>query len=384
MSRQPLELAEDVARVAAEEAPESDRSATFPVRTLAALRDTQLLGALVPTEHGGLGASFSDVVDVTMALGRVDMSVALVYAMHSQQALTLIHHAGSELSDEVLPSLAKGDLYLGSITTEPAASATLFEAQSKAGLAHGRVLIDRMAPVVTGGRHADAFLATMRSPGADSPSQVDLLYADRTALELEPRGDWNPLGMRATESGPMMVRGQVPVSNRVGEPGGFAEIAKATFIPAAHIGWAAAWLGAATGALSRVNRHLRAQARSGGGKPLPDLGLARLGSVRTDLDCVHGLLRHTVSVFESGQPRADASFQATVNSVKLVAAERCWRAVNELVELVGLRYGYLLDSELGLERTLRDLRSASLNFADDKLRLATGSLSLMDTGAHLA
>jgi acyl-CoA dehydrogenase len=52
--------------------------------------------------------------------------------------------------------------------------------------------------------------------------------------------------------------------------------------------------------------------------------------------------------------------------------------VEELIELVGLRHGYLRNQPLALERALRDLRSASLNYGNDRLHLANGSLSLLD------
>ena len=373
------DLVDAVCKAADEEADDADEKASFPVGALAALRETRLLGAVVPREYGGFGATMSDVVDVTMRLGRADMSVALIYAMHCQQALTLVCHAGDHLAREVLPALAKGDLYLGSVTTEPGVTASLFVAESQAQAEQGQILVDRMAPIVTGGSHADAYLITMRTPGADSPNQVDLLYAGRNELTAVVKGGWNPLGMRATESVPMAFRGTVPASHRVGEPGRFADIAKATFIPAAHIGWAAAWLGAAAGALSRVTRHLR------GGKQVPsDLALTRLGDIRTELDCVHATLRHVVAEFSPGGPHTSGSFQSLVNSLKTTAAVRCYSAVDAMVDLVGLRHGYLLDSQLRLDRTLRDLRSASLNYANDKLRLANGALTLMDTGTRLA
>jgi len=379
MSAIPDDLIDVVCKAADEEAADADERASFPVGALAALRETRLLGALVPAEHGGPGATMSDVVDVTMRLARADMSVALIYAMHCQQTLTLVHHAGDELAREVLPALARGDLYLGSVTTEPGATASLFVAESRAHAEQGRTLIDRMAPIVTGGTHADGYLITMRTPDAGSPSQVDLLYAGRDELTVEVKGGWNPLGMRATESVPMAFRGAVPASHTVGEPGCFADIAKATFIPAAHTGWAAAWLGAAAGALSRVAKHLR------GGKQAPsELVLARLGDIRTELDCVHAMLRHAVAEFSPGDTSATGSFQALVNSLKITAAVRCYAAVDAMVDLVGLRHGYLLGSPLRLDRTLRDLRSASLNYANDKLRLANGALALMDTGTRLA
>jgi acyl-CoA dehydrogenase len=141
-------------------------------------------------------------------------------------------------------------------------------------------------------------------------------------------GGWDPLGMRATHSVPMRLTGAVPVTQIVGAPGGFRDIVTATFGPLAHLGWAAAWLGAA------------------------------------DL---------------SAPP-----VRMLVNTLKVQAASQCFQAVDQLVEVVGLRHGYLRGSALGLERVFRDLRSASLNYADDRLRLANGVAVLLDPEVRLA
>jgi acyl-CoA dehydrogenase len=53
-------------------------------------------------------------------------------------------------------------------------------------------------------------------------------------------------------------------------------------------------------------------------------------------------------------------------------------AVDDLVQLMGMFHGYLRDSPLALERTLRDLRSAPLNYSNDRLHAADGALVLMD------
>jgi acyl-CoA dehydrogenase len=213
---------------------------------------------------------------------------------------------------------------------------------------------------------------------------VSLVYAARDQLEIETLGGWQPLGMRATQSVPMRLAGQVPADQVVGEHGGFREIVAATFGPLAHIGWSAAWLGAAAGALSRILHHLR----SPQGRKQFDAGsellLTRLARIRGRLDLVNALLRHTVAVFDGRSYIADPSVQLLTNALKIHAAEQCFAAIDEMVELVGLRHGYMQGSPLFVERVFRDLRSASLNYGNDRLYLANGSLTLLDRQVRLA
>jgi acyl-CoA dehydrogenase len=80
----------------------------------------------------------------------------------------------------------------------------------------------------------------------------------------------------------------------------------------------------------------------------------------------------------------DPPTQIHVNTLKVVAAEHCYRAVDRMVQLGGMSTGYLRDSVIPMERQLRDLRSASLNYSDDRLLTATGALSLLDRAVRLA
>lgn len=356
---------EKVVAVTAEHAARADAEAAFPVEALEALRDSGLLALPIV-------GSVRDVVDVTLRLGREDMSVAMIYAMHCQQAFALVRHAPG-LVDRV----RGGRVYLASVTTEKGKGGHLLSSESTVDWVDGSLRIDRDAPIVTGGVHADAFLITVLAPDATSPTQVSLVYADRSQLSsVEVLGGWDPLGMRATHSVPMRLAGVVPAAQVVGTPGGFREIVASTFGPLAHIGWAAAWLGAASGAFSRVLGLIR-EGRSF--DPSSELLLSRVARIRGRLDVVHALLQHTIAADFSAGPG-----QLLVNTLKVQAAEQCYAAVDEMIELVGLRHGYLRSSALGLERVFRDLRSASLNYGNDRLLLTNGSLALLDRQVRLA
>ncbi|CAL9655901.1 acyl-CoA dehydrogenase family protein [Streptomyces sp. Tu 3180] len=372
---------DQVSALAVRHAAHCDERAEFPLAVLDALRP-RLLGLLVPTRHGGPGGTVDDLIDVTMELGRADMSTAMVFAMHCQQVAAVAGHAGPRLAAELLPEIAAGRMYLASVTTEADKGGHLLSARAELGARDGRLEIDRFAPVVTGGMHADGYLITMRSPRARSDGEVSLVFARRDQLEVEQRGTWNPLGMRASHSTALQLTGRVPEDQVVGEHGAFRRIAMNTFGPLAHLGWSAAWLGTASGALSRVVSVLR----GGPGRRRSDLSsellLTRLSTARQRLDTVHAMLRHTAGVVRRAvEEDADLSHprhQLLVNALKLTASEQCHRAVDDLVTALGMRHGYLKDSPTGLERALRDLRSAALNYSNDRLHLADGRLVLLD------
>lgn len=382
ISGQPLWLdLDEVVTVSARHAEETDRTATFPTDALTALRASGALGLLVPVQYGGLGGGCRDMVDITLRLARTDMAVALIFAMHCQQVEAVVRFGSPEARSQMLPAIARGEVYLASVTTEASKGGALLTAESSAPVRDRLVHLDRFAPIVTGGAHADAYLITVLAAGATSPTQVSLVYARRDQLDARVVGGWNPLGMRATHSVPMKLTGAVPESQVIGVPGDFRAIATSVFAPLAHLGWSAAWLGTAAGALARATAQLKSpESRS---RVTSELVLTRLAKIRARLDMVHGMLRHTVDVFTSTPDTSRPSVQLLLNALKCAAAEQCYEAVNEVVDLIGLRHGYMCDSPLFIERALRDLRSASLNFSNDRLYLSSGALALMDPEVRL-
>jgi alkylation response protein AidB-like acyl-CoA dehydrogenase len=203
-------------------------------------------------------------------------------------------------------------------------------------------------------------------------------------VEVTASGEWQPLGMRASHSGALRLRGVVPGHQVVGEHGRFRDVVTATFGPLAHLGWSACWLGTASGALSRVLRLLRDPSARGSLNLDSELLLTRIARARQRLEVVNALLWRAEAVVAREPDLSRPRIQLLLNELKTTAAEECYAAVDELVDAVGLRHGYLRSSPTGLERALRDLRSAALNYSNDRLYLADGKLALLDPEVRFA
>jgi acyl-CoA dehydrogenase len=385
----PLDAVRDVLPVISEHATDVDEHGQFPTAALDALRGTPLMGLLVPREYGGMGGGLADLADVAREIAGACTASAVIWAMHCQQVAAVARHGGERLRAEVLPRIARGEVYIASVTTERGKGGHLLTARAPLeSTVDGRLRLRREAPISTGALHADAFLVTMRAHPEATENDVRLVWADRSDLSITTRGDWNPMGMRGTHSVAVSLDGHVDPRNIVGDD--FRAVALSTFVPAGHIAWASSWLGAAQGALRRTLGLLRHPRDRRQFDLDSDLLVTRLARVRADLDCVEALLERVVATVE-GVVAGGASrelverpaYQLLVNELKVVAAERTHAAVDRLVELVGLRHGYLKSSPTGLERVLRDLRSASLMYANDRLLTANGKLALFDRAARL-
>ncbi|MFG2607167.1 acyl-CoA dehydrogenase family protein [Streptomyces sp. NPDC048514] len=371
-----------------EHAAQVDADAVFPVTPVQALRDSGLLGLLVPVRYGGLGGGLGDLVEVAQDLAGACLSTAMIWAMHCQQSDALVRHAAPELAERLLPRVARGEVYLASVTTEPGKGGHLLRAQAPLTHSGLEVSFARTAPVVTGGRHADGFLITMRE-SADAPeSRVSLVYADRQQLDIVPGAPWDTLGMRGTDSAGLRLHGKVPAWQLVGEPGGFRRIAIESTAPVGHLAWAACWLGSARSALRQLVALCRSPDRPRGLDISSDLVAERLARARMDLEVVAAYLSRVRDEVTAARARGESldrpDVQIHLNTLKVTAAESTFRAVDRMVQLAGLGTGYSRRSALPLERHFRDLRSASLNYSDDRLLTVTGALTLMDRSVRLA
>ncbi|BAJ27507.1 MULTISPECIES: acyl-CoA dehydrogenase family protein [Kitasatospora] len=383
----PVLTARQLFGVLRENAAADDENASFPVASLDALRASGLMGLSVPVEYGGLGGSLADLAAVAQELGRGSLSTALIWAMHCQQVATLAEYAGPALRSRLLPRIARGEVYVASVTSEKGKGGHLTSAAAALGREDGDLLIDRDAPIVTGGAQADGFLITMRDSADASANAVTLVYADREQLETTQRDGWNPMGMRATHSVAMTLRGTVPADQRVGAAGGFAEASAAVFAPAAHIGWSASWLGAVCGVLRDALTTLREPSGRRDFDLRSELVLDRIARIRLDVDAVDAFLAQVVREIEeirrTGGDIGAAPVQLRLNGLKVFASETLMSAADRLMDLLGLRHGYMRGSAIPAERLFRDLKSARLNYSNDRLTTANGTLALFDPEVSL-
>lgn len=384
----PADVARQVLPVLASHATEVDVTARFPQASLDALRTSGLLGLLVPQAYGGFGGDLSDLVEVAQILASECLSTAMIWGMHCQQVDALVRFGGPRLHEELLPRIADGHVYVASVTTELGKGGHLLSAVAPLYGEGGRLVVERDAPIVTGGAHADGFLITMRA-SQDAPAQkVSLVYLDRAQATLELRDGWDTLGMRGTESLGMHISGEIADYQVVGEPGKFRTVAIESLIPTGHLAWSACWLGAARAALGSVVEIIRSPNRPASLDPKSDLVAERLARVRIDLELVGAYLGRVcdeVLTHRAAQtPLSAPATQIHLNSLKVASSELTFRAVDRLIQITGLSLGYRKGSPLSLERHFRDLRSASLNYANDRLLTAIGSLLLLDRDVHLA
>lgn len=365
-----IEVARDLGRGRfAARAAQHDRDASFPVQNFADLRDAGLLALAVPEVHGGAGVDFVTCALVVAELGRHCASTALAFQMHLSACLWTGRVADAlAMSDaeraehercrtrHFAAVVGEGRLFAQALSEGGAASAGRAPWATRARRVEGGYVVDgrKVFTSMSGAADFYAVLCTLDRPGA---SLDDALYlavpADAPGLAV--RGDWDPLGMRATVSRNLVLREVfVPDSARL-LPEGRVWQASQRF-PHVFAALSATYLGIAQAAYDFTVQYLRAE--------LPGMSPVRrrmyptkqhaVAEMRIALEQARALYLRSI-----GEARADPDDDARQ---RLYAAQYTVMETAQSLCALALRTcgGQAMLKSLPLERMYRDARCGSL------------------------
>ncbi len=372
------EVAQTIAAVHADDV---DRHARFPVEAVTALREQQALSAMIPEELGGGGVSFRTIAQGCFELGRRCGATAMVFAMHQIKVATVLRHLdGAPWFEGFLREVAAEQLLLASVTSEQGTGGDM--SRSIAAVtptdAPGVFSFEKQAPTVSYGAYADALITTLRrTPEAEANDQVVVLTR-ASETTLEPKGTWDPLGMRGTCSpGYVVSAARLPAEQILAAP--FSDVMTQTMVPVSHILWSHIWLGIATDAFDRARAFVRAAARQKPGEPVP--AALKLSNVMRELSLLRAEVHGALDEFEAcdAEDREKLSTMAMAlrfNNLKLAASEQAPRVCQGAMGVCGI-VGFKNDTPFSIGRHLRDSMSAALMVANDRLIQTNAGLLLI-------
>jgi alkylation response protein AidB-like acyl-CoA dehydrogenase len=237
--RENAQRVEQVLPVLRANAERADRDAQFQMENLAAIRESGLLGLIVPERYGGLGGTLRDLCAATFAMGTACPSTALAYFFHCTSAsrgllpLEAIEaglYAPEEapivraFAEKLLRKMGERRLWLANFASE-------------SGKTEGAnvTIATEAAPVPGGWRLngvksfgcatgvADEYLVTAKLAGSTDLNGLALFFVPRDAPGVSPRAPWQPIGMRATATDGIVLHDVfVPADEALTIPGAFA------------------------------------------------------------------------------------------------------------------------------------------------------------------
>ncbi|KXU91116.1 acyl-CoA dehydrogenase [Paraburkholderia monticola] len=376
--------AQRCAAIAAQHADAVDREARFPLEAFEALKGERLLSAMVPAEYGGAGLSLADIGAICETLAQGCGSTAMIYAMHQIQVACIDSHRGaSAWQAHLLSQLAEQQWLLASATSEETIGGNMRTSACSVELDGARFRIEKLAPTISYGAHADGILVTARRTADAAASDQVLIVALRADTQLERRGGWDAMGMRGTCSEGFRLVATGQAEQILATP--FAEIADQTMLPVSHTLWASVWTGIAADAVNRAKTFFRAQARATPGT-IPPAGL-RLAEAVGLLQMMQARLSVALDAARAahqareGAAQADAplaamlGFASDMNTLKTSISTTALQVVQEVLMICGMA-GYKNGTPYSVGRHLRDLHSAPLMINNDRIAQNTASLLL--------
>ena len=274
----------------AERSEAHDRDATFPTENWADLRDAGLLGLCIPVADGGLGGDFVAYALVAEELGRHCATTALTFNMHTATTILVgqiaddldLTAAERSLLEERRTELRRGIVVDGAVHSQPfsegAAAGATAGYSTRAVPAPGgyRVTGRKIFASLSGA--ADVHNVVCLAPGDD---RIRFMGVPAGAPGATIEGDWDPLGMRGTDSRTLVLdEAAVPEGNEWLPPGAFDQAA--TRWPYFYMTLSFAYLGLMRGVLDATAAYLRGDGGAGPARrdhPIKQQGWAQMNLI---------------------------------------------------------------------------------------------------------
>ncbi|MBV8927366.1 MAG: acyl-CoA/acyl-ACP dehydrogenase [Bradyrhizobium sp.] len=366
-----------VAAAAAAEAEEIDQTGRFPKAAIDAARDRKLLGAQIPVEFGGFGASIHDIAEMCYTLGRACSSAAMIFAMHQTKVACLVRHGnGSRYHEALMRRVASEQLLLASSTTEGNNGGNIRCSAAAVEQHHDEISLVRNATVISYGAEADGIVTIARRNSDAAASDQVLLALTKENYTLQRSLAWETLGMRGTCSAGFELKAKASAEQVFPEP--YEKIHAHTMTPVAHLCWSSVWAGIAAAAADRAQRFIRKAARGAGGQMPP--GAAHFTAAKMSLTKLRALISANLDNYAGREHDERAlsaiDFQSSINLLKVEASELAVQTVMSAMRACGLA-GYRNDGEFSVGRLLRDVLSAPLMINNERILSNIASSSLM-------
>ena len=251
----------------AKRAAEMDRTASFPYENWADLRAAGLLAVCVPEADGGLGGDFVGYALTSAELGRWCATTGLTFNMHVATTM-LVGQIADDLDfppderdriAERRTRLRRGIVDHGHIHAQPFSEG--IAPGATAGIATRAVPVDGGYRVT--GRKIFASLsgaATFHNVvcQVEGDDRVRFMGVPADAEGLRIEGDWDPLGMRGTDSRNLLLEDVfVPAENEWLPPGAFNQAADRW--PYFYMTLSFSYLGLMRGILDNTGAYLRGE-----------------------------------------------------------------------------------------------------------------------------
>jgi acyl-CoA dehydrogenase len=355
--------------VAGPAAAEVDAEARFPREAAEAFREAGLLSAMVPRELGGSGVQPSEMACAVRMLARHCCSSALVLAMHSMEISNLSRHGTTAPLQELQREIVSEQLLVANANSEVGTGGDVSRSVCSLERHDGRVTLRKEALAISYGEYADLITATARrTPESEAGDQVQVILR---RPQLEPRSDWDALGLRGTCSRAFLLTAEI--DEDLVYPVPFSMIGSAGGLQAQLLFLSAVWVGLAEASAQKAHAYVREAARR---KPevTPPSAL-RLSELSTVLEQDRALLETVARAVDAADADTidDPALLASLRTLKITTSRSGVDIARRALEICGIA-GYQRTSEFSLDRLLRDAHGGLVMVSNDRYLWANADM----------
>ncbi|HUO38260.1 MAG TPA: acyl-CoA dehydrogenase family protein [Mycobacterium sp.] len=338
------------------QAPELERTDTYPQHIVDAMREMGLFGLMIPEDYGGLGESLLTYALCVEELARGWMSISGVINTHFIVAYMLRQHGTDAQKRRFLPRMATGEARGAFSMSEPGLGSDVAAIRTRATrTADGGYLIDGQKMWLTNGASSTLVAALVRTDeGADSPHRNLTAFLIEKPVgfgEVVPGlvipGKIDKLGYKGIDTTELIFDGYRAAADDVlgGTPGrGFIQMMDGVEVGRVNVSARACGVGLR--AFELAVRY--AQQRSTFGKPIAEhqaIAFA-LAEMATKVEAAHLMMVNAARLKDSGERNDMAAGMA-----KYLASEFCSEVTQQSFRIHG---GYGYSKEYEIERLMRD------------------------------
>lgn len=332
---------------------EWENTATYPDDVYRRMADLGYVGLVFPEEHGGSGASVTELCILAEELGRAGYDFSVGLGIRIFCGLNVLHYGTEEQKVTLLPPLISGDLRFSTSITEPGSGSDAASLATRAELRDGRFVVNGQKLFTTAAHVPDTTLQLYCRTDPDAPKHrgISALLVPNdtpglTVTRLEAMGR-NMVGTNLLFLDDL----EVPETALLGDINGGWKVLMSS-LKAERLYISAAYVGAAQAVIEDALTH--AQSREQFGRPIGSFQVIAhmLADMQMKVDAMRLMVAKAAWLESEGR-----ECMREVAEAKLFGSEMFLSIAGDGMQILG-GSGYMLESSM--QRHFRDARSATI------------------------
>jgi len=358
----PLQTARQLAAEFALSAVERDERGGTPKAERDALRHSGLLALSIPRQFGGLGASWSETLQVVREFARVDSSIAHVFGFHHLMLATVRLFARPEQWQPWFEQTARKNWFWGN-ALNPLDTRTVVK-----NLGGWREFSGKKS-FCSGASDSEMLIASAVDESNGGKLLIAAIPSGRSGITLH--NDWNNIGQRQTDSGSATFeRVRVEESELLLDPGPLSTPFACLRPLIAQLTFSHMFLGIAEGAFAEARQYTLGETRVWHRSNARDISqdpyiLSHYGEFWVALEGIRLLVERAGVLLDQAWANGPAlgaeergHLATAIATAKVAASRQGLELCSRLFEVTGARSTH---ASLGLDRHWRNLRTQTLH-----------------------